>query len=125
LADDFLLIFFLVFLYSLLCFYLFPRILWNINIFSFRTHSRINPGGNYLYLTYSGSEHDIECETDKKSIVVLGSGAYRIGSSVEFDWCSVNAVQTIKKAGGDIILPKKEVKEEVKKSESSETEDKE
>jgi carbamoyl-phosphate synthase large subunit len=54
---------------------------------------------NYLYLTYSGSEHDIICENDKKSIIVLGSGAYRIGSSVEFDWCSVNAIETIKKEG--------------------------
>ena len=52
---------------------------------------------NYLYLTYSGSEHDIIWETDKKSIIVLGSGAYRIGSSVEFDWCSVNAIDTINK----------------------------
>ncbi len=54
---------------------------------------------NYLYLTYSGSEHDITCENDRKSIVVLGSGAYRIGSSVEFDWCSVNAIDTIRKEG--------------------------
>jgi len=54
---------------------------------------------NYLYLTYSGNEHDIICEDDKKSIIVLGSGAYRIGSSVEFDWCSVNAINTIKKEG--------------------------
>lgn len=52
---------------------------------------------NYLYLTYSGTEHDITCENDKKSVIVLGSGAYRIGSSVEFDWCSVNAIDTIKK----------------------------
>ncbi len=52
---------------------------------------------NYLYLTYSGTTHDIICENDKKSIIVLGSGAYRIGSSVEFDWCSVNAIDTIKK----------------------------
>jgi carbamoyl-phosphate synthase large subunit len=52
---------------------------------------------NYLYLTYSGTEHDITCENDKRSIIVLGSGAYRIGSSVEFDWCSVNAIGTIKK----------------------------
>lgn len=52
---------------------------------------------NYLYLTYSGSEHDISCENDGKSVIVLGSGAYRIGSSVEFDWCSVNAIETIKK----------------------------
>jgi len=54
---------------------------------------------NYLYLTYSGIEHDISFTDDKKSIIVLGSGAYRIGSSVEFDWCSVNAVNTIKKEG--------------------------
>jgi carbamoyl-phosphate synthase large subunit len=54
---------------------------------------------NYLYLTYNGSEHDINCESDKKSVIVLGSGAYRIGSSVEFDWCSVNAITTIKKEG--------------------------
>ena len=54
---------------------------------------------NYLYLTYSGSEHDISYENDKKSVIVLGSGAYRIGSSVEFDWCSVNAIDTIKKEG--------------------------
>jgi carbamoyl-phosphate synthase large subunit len=52
---------------------------------------------NYLYLTYSGTAHDINCENDKRSIIVLGSGAYRIGSSVEFDWCSVNAIDTIKK----------------------------
>lgn len=54
---------------------------------------------NYLYLTYGGTEHDIHYENDKKSIIVLGSGAYRIGSSVEFDWCSVNAIETIKKEG--------------------------
>ena len=54
---------------------------------------------NYLYLTYSGTEHDIHYENDKKSIIVLGSGAYRIGSSVEFDWCSVNAIDTIRKEG--------------------------
>lgn len=54
---------------------------------------------NYLYLTYSGNEHDINFGDDKKSIIVLGSGAYRIGSSVEFDWCSVNAINTIKKEG--------------------------
>jgi carbamoyl-phosphate synthase large subunit len=52
---------------------------------------------NYLYLTYSAQEHDITYENDKKSIIVLGSGAYRIGSSVEFDWCSVNAIETIRK----------------------------
>ena len=54
---------------------------------------------NYLYLTYSGIEHDITYLNDKKSVIVLGSGAYRIGSSVEFDWCSVNAIDTIKKEG--------------------------
>ncbi|MCX6301153.1 MAG: carbamoyl-phosphate synthase (glutamine-hydrolyzing) large subunit [Bacteroidia bacterium] len=54
---------------------------------------------NYLYLTYSATEHDIVYENDKKSIIVLGSGAYRIGSSVEFDWCSVNAIDTIRKEG--------------------------
>ncbi len=54
---------------------------------------------NYLYLTYSASEHDIVCENDNKSVIVLGSGAYRIGSSVEFDWCSVNSINTIKKEG--------------------------
>lgn len=52
---------------------------------------------NYLYLTYGGIENDIEFYDDKKSVVVLGSGAYRIGSSVEFDWCGVNALNTIKK----------------------------
>lgn len=54
---------------------------------------------NYLYLTYGGSENDISYENDGKSIIVLGSGAYRIGSSVEFDWCSVNAAETIKQQG--------------------------
>ena len=54
---------------------------------------------NYLYLTYSGVAHDITFESDKRSIVVLGSGAYRIGSSVEFDWCGVQALNTIRKEG--------------------------
>lgn len=54
---------------------------------------------NYLYLTYNGSENDIQYVGDHRSIVVLGSGAYRIGSSVEFDWCSVNALLTVKKEG--------------------------
>ena len=54
---------------------------------------------NYLYLTYNGTAHDIEYTNDKKSIIVLGSGAYRIGSSVEFDWCSVNALKTIQNCG--------------------------
>jgi carbamoyl-phosphate synthase large subunit len=51
---------------------------------------------NYLYLTYGGTEHDVRFEDDGRSVIVLGSGAYRIGSSVEFDWCSVNALNTIK-----------------------------
>ena len=54
---------------------------------------------NYLYLTYSGVAHDIPFENDKRSVVVLGSGAYRIGSSVEFDWCGVQALNTIRKEG--------------------------
>ncbi len=54
---------------------------------------------NYLYLTYSGTHNDIEFFNDNKSVIVLGSGAYRIGSSVEFDWCSVTAIQTIKEQG--------------------------
>ncbi|MDD6123378.1 MAG: carbamoyl-phosphate synthase (glutamine-hydrolyzing) large subunit, partial [Bacteroidales bacterium] len=54
---------------------------------------------NYLYLTYSGVAHDIHFENDKRSVVVLGSGAYRIGSSVEFDWCGVQALATIRKEG--------------------------
>ena len=54
---------------------------------------------NYLYLTYSGTENDVEYKGDKLSVVVLGSGAYRIGSSVEFDWCGVQALNTIRKEG--------------------------
>ena len=54
---------------------------------------------NYLYLTYSGTEDDVHYTGDHRSIVVLGSGAYRIGSSVEFDWCGVQALQTIRKNG--------------------------
>ncbi len=54
---------------------------------------------NYLYFTYNASTHDIEYENDNKSVIVLGSGAYRIGSSVEFDWCGVNALNTINKEG--------------------------
>ena len=54
---------------------------------------------NYLYLTYSGVANDVHYLGDKKSIVVLGSGAYRIGSSVEFDWCGVQALNTIRKEG--------------------------
>ncbi len=59
---------------------------------------------NYLYLTYHGEEHDISFVNDEKSVVVLGSGAYRIGSSVEFDWCGVNALNTIKKEGFRSIM---------------------
>jgi len=54
---------------------------------------------NYLYLTYNGSANDIDYENDRRSVVVLGSGAYRIGSSVEFDWCGVNALMTVGKEG--------------------------
>ncbi len=54
---------------------------------------------NYLYLTYGGSSHDIDYGQDGKSVIVLGSGAYRIGSSVEFDWCSVNALYAINGKG--------------------------
>ena len=54
---------------------------------------------NYLYLTYSGVANDVHYLGDRKSIVVLGSGAYRIGSSVEFDWCGVQALDTIRKEG--------------------------
>ena len=59
---------------------------------------------NYLYLTYSGGAHDIRFENDKRSVVVLGSGAYRIGSSVEFDWCGVQALNTIRKEGYRSIM---------------------
>jgi len=59
---------------------------------------------NYLYLTYSGSEHDVEFFTDQRSVIVLGSGAYRIGSSVEFDWCSVNALKTVNEEGYRSIM---------------------
>ncbi|MDD2314929.1 MAG: carbamoyl-phosphate synthase (glutamine-hydrolyzing) large subunit [Proteiniphilum sp.] len=54
---------------------------------------------NYLYLTYNGSENDVHYLGDYRSVIVLGSGAYRIGSSVEFDWCSVNALDTVRKEG--------------------------
>ncbi|MCM1163959.1 MAG: carbamoyl-phosphate synthase (glutamine-hydrolyzing) large subunit [Muribaculaceae bacterium] len=59
---------------------------------------------NYLYLTYNGSENDVNYLHDHRSIVVLGSGAYRIGSSVEFDWCSVNALLTVKKQGWRSVM---------------------
>ena len=54
---------------------------------------------NYLYVTYNGSENDVKYEHDGRSVIVLGSGAYRIGSSVEFDWCGVSALNTIRKSG--------------------------
>ena len=54
---------------------------------------------NYLYVTYAGVDSDIDFVNDKRSIIVLGSGAYRIGSSVEFDWCGVQALSTIRKQG--------------------------
>ena len=59
---------------------------------------------NYLYLTYAGVQNDIEFINDKRSIIVLGSGAYRIGSSVEFDWCGVQALNTIRKEGYRSIM---------------------
>ncbi len=59
---------------------------------------------NYLYVTYSGTDSDIPFEHDGKSIIVLGSGAYRIGSSVEFDWCGVQALNTIRKEGWRSIM---------------------
>jgi len=59
---------------------------------------------NYLYLTYSGNEHDIEFSPDQRAVIVLGSGAYRIGSSVEFDWCSVNALKTVNEEGYRSIM---------------------
>lgn len=59
---------------------------------------------NYLYMTYNGTTHDIAYENDGKSVVVVGSGAYRIGSSVEFDWCSVNALLTVKHEGWRSVM---------------------
>lgn len=59
---------------------------------------------NYLYLTYSGVTNDVHYLGDRKSIVVLGSGAYRIGSSVEFDWCGVQALETIRKEGWRSVM---------------------
>ena len=59
---------------------------------------------NYLYVTYAGVKSDITYENDKRSIIVLGSGAYRIGSSVEFDWCGVQALNTIRKEGYRSIM---------------------
>ena len=59
---------------------------------------------NYLYMTYAVEGYDINYYSNEKSVVVLGSGAYRIGSSVEFDWCSVNAIQTARKLGYKSIM---------------------
>ena len=59
---------------------------------------------NYLYITYKGVANDISYENDGRSIIVLGSGAYRIGSSVEFDWCGVQALNTIRKEGYRSIM---------------------
>ncbi len=59
---------------------------------------------NYLYVTYAGVKSDIDFERDKRSIIVLGSGAYRIGSSVEFDWCGVQALNTIRKQGWRSVM---------------------
>ncbi len=59
---------------------------------------------NYLYMTYAVEGHDIDYYKNEKSVVVLGSGAYRIGSSVEFDWCSVNAIDTARKLGYKSIM---------------------
>ena len=59
---------------------------------------------NYLYMTYSVEGYDVNYYSNEKSVVVLGSGAYRIGSSVEFDWCSVNAIQTARKLGYKSIM---------------------
>lgn len=59
---------------------------------------------NYLYLTYNGTSHDVDFPRDDRSIVVLGSGAYRIGSSVEFDWCSVASGNTIRENGYRSIM---------------------
>jgi len=59
---------------------------------------------NYLYLTYHGDSHDVDFKSKKKKVIVLGSGAYCIGSSVEFDWCCVNALNTVAKEGYETIM---------------------
>jgi carbamoyl-phosphate synthase large subunit len=59
---------------------------------------------NYLYLTYHANKHDIAFENDEKSVITLGSGVYRIGSSVEFDWCGVNAIKTVKESGHRSVM---------------------
>ena len=59
---------------------------------------------NYLYVTYAGVASDVSFSNDRNSVIVLGSGAYRIGSSVEFDWCGVQALNTIRKEGYRSIM---------------------
>ena len=59
---------------------------------------------NYLYVTYAGVKSNVTFENDHRSIIVLGSGAYRIGSSVEFDWCGVQALNTIRKEGWRSVM---------------------
>ena len=59
---------------------------------------------NYLYLTYNGEKDDVSFNEGSKTVIVLGSGAYRIGSSVEFDWCGVNAIQTLSKKGYKSVM---------------------
>lgn len=59
---------------------------------------------NYLYLTYHADQHDIDYEKNKESVITLGSGVYRIGSSVEFDWCGVNSLISIRKKGYDSVM---------------------
>lgn len=59
---------------------------------------------NYLYLTYNGTSHDVDFARDSKSVIALGSGAYRIGSSVEFDWCSVSAINSIRQNGWRSVM---------------------
>src|SRR5262249_56469560 len=58
---------------------------------------------NYLYLTYNAEEDDVACDSDR-NVLLLGSGAYRIGSSVEFDWCCVNASQSLRAMGYRSVL---------------------
>ncbi len=70
-----------------------------------RTHASADPDKtNYLYLSYEGGKHDVQPGEGGSGVVVLGSGAYRIGSSVEFDWCSVSAVKTLKNNGFQTIM---------------------
>ncbi|RLN52806.1 hypothetical protein BBJ29_000739 [Phytophthora kernoviae] len=59
---------------------------------------------NYLYMTYNGTEHDVEAQKPNDGVMVLGSGAYRIGSSVEFDWCAVSCIRTLRKLGRRAVM---------------------